>query len=103
MIGIVGKDVWPIIMVSRNNEAQTASHDPFLLVNSKPLSVSTVQHKNVTILMLQISSYGVCVVLVALSFLFSKPFPPPVVTKTTFGAEGDTWWWSLCLEFSGPD
>lgn len=76
-------------MVSRNNEAQTVSHDPFLLVNSKPLSVSTVQHKNVTILMLQISSYGVCVVLAALSFLFSKPFTP-AVTETTFGAEGDT-------------
>lgn len=69
MIGIVGKDVWPIIMVSRNNESHTASHDPFLLVNSRPLSVSTVQHKNVTILMLQISSYGVCVALVALSVL----------------------------------
>lgn len=69
MIGIVGKHVWPIVMVSRNNESHTASHDPFLLVNSRPLSVSTVQHKNVTILMLQISSYGVSVVLVALSFL----------------------------------
>lgn len=69
MIGIVGKDVGPIIMVSHNNESLIASHDPFLLVNSRPLSVSTVQHKNVTILMLQISSYGVCVVLVALSFL----------------------------------
>lgn len=55
MIGIVGKDVWPIIILSCNNESQTASHDPFLLVNSRPLSVSTVQHKNVTILMLQIS------------------------------------------------